>query len=151
MIEAYEVRTRDLPHNVKAEFMTEAQTMLHDLSINWLDVCLTPAPDPQHSGHMVRAVANRNPEWYRKYFGYSNRNGTTIEWYGTCNRVRRRVTAALERIAKAEDEVMSPFLKYRLHGILRAIIIERFEVGYISCEGVHVAPNSVAEFFNDKT
>ena len=143
MIEAFEVRTQDLPHNVKAEFIQEAQVMLHELDVNWLEVCLLPAPDPQHEGHMVRAVANRNPEWYREYFGCRRRDGLH-EWYGNSANIRRRVTKALRRIATTTDKLMEPTsLRYRLHGTLRAIIIERFKTGYIGYDGQHVEPNEV--------
>ena len=30
-----------------------------------LQVELTPAPEPMHSGHRVRTVTASNPDWYR--------------------------------------------------------------------------------------
>lgn len=51
--------------------------MLNDLSHNFLQVKLIPAPDPQFTGHKVRFVENENPIWYKKIFdsiGYINRD-----------------------------------------------------------------------------
>ena len=40
---------------------------LQELEENFLVVSLVPAPDPRFDGHKVRAVENRNPEWYRAF------------------------------------------------------------------------------------
>jgi hypothetical protein len=145
MIEAFETRTRDLPHNIKSEFITEAQTMLHELDVNWLDVILTPAPEPMHENHMIRSVGNRNPEWYRRYFGYRRCPGNYVEWYGSSNRIRRRVTGGLQRIASSQDRLMRLNMQYRLDGILRAIIIQRFRDGYYSYDGKFIEPNEMGQ------
>ena len=50
------------------EEVKSARAMLDDLDKNFLKVGLVPAPDQHHSGHMVRAVENKNPEWYSKFF-----------------------------------------------------------------------------------
>ena len=151
MIEAFETRLKDLPHNVKAEFMQEAEQMLVDMETNWLEVILTPAPDPQHEGHMIRAVANRNPEWYRKYFGYKRRPHNLHEWYGSSTNIRLRVMKVLDRISNAEDHLMHPVnLRFRLHGILRGIICERFINGYCSHEGRWIVPNEDMITFLEK-
>jgi hypothetical protein len=57
-----------------------AQELLHDLQEYRLEVVLTPAPDPRHHGHMVRAAVNQNPQWYSDLFdreGYVRRK--TVE------------------------------------------------------------------------
>ena len=152
MIEAYEVRLKDLPHNIKALFIGEAQEMLRELDMNWLEVCLLPAPDPQHEGHRVRGVANRNPIRFRHYFGdYSTRKGrSTKEWYGMRGDIRKRVVKALERISVANDRLMHPLdYRFKLHGIMRGLICKRFRDGYLSCEGNFIEPNADAVKFLD--
>lgn len=39
--------------------------MIGELEAGKLEVVLIPAPSPRHSLHMVRAVVNRPPVWYR--------------------------------------------------------------------------------------
>ena len=48
--------------------VASAKAMLDDLEKHFLSVTLVPAPEQNHSGHMVRAVENRNPKWYSKFF-----------------------------------------------------------------------------------
>ncbi len=60
------------------EIKTMAEQFLHEMEIYpGLEVCLTPAPDPKHSGHGVRTVCSQNPPWYRKFAAkYENCRGT---------------------------------------------------------------------------
>lgn len=44
-----------------------AAAALQDLEENFLSVVLVPAPVSRFSGHMVREVESRNPEWYQEY------------------------------------------------------------------------------------
>ena len=37
-----------------------------ELDMAELRVELVPAPEPRHCGHQVRAVMERNPDWYRE-------------------------------------------------------------------------------------
>lgn len=47
--------------------MKEAYQLMYDeLDSTMLEVGLAPAPDPQHCGHMIRVVMDRNPKWYRE-------------------------------------------------------------------------------------
>lgn len=39
--------------------------MLDELNCQRLEVGLIPAPEQRHMGHAVRAVFQRNPDWYR--------------------------------------------------------------------------------------
>jgi hypothetical protein len=50
------------------EEITAAKAMLDDLEKHFLSVTLVPAPVQNTPGQMVRAVQNRNPEWYSKFF-----------------------------------------------------------------------------------
>lgn len=69
------------------EEVEKARGMLEDLERNFLQVGLVPAPDQQHIGHMVRAVENENPKWYREFVKTAN------------YQVKRfRVVAALKRV-----------------------------------------------------
>ena len=43
----------------------ELAEMIGELEAGKLEVVLIPAPSPRHCGHMVRAVVNRPPSWYR--------------------------------------------------------------------------------------
>jgi len=43
------------------------QWLLDELESNYHDVVLVPAPDPQHSMHMVRVAQGQNAAWYRKF------------------------------------------------------------------------------------
>lgn len=45
-----------------------AKAMLDDLEKNFLAVTLVPAAAQNFDGHRVRAVENRNPQWYREFF-----------------------------------------------------------------------------------
>ncbi len=49
--------------------MTTLQDVLtdmhQDLEASCLKVTLIPAPEPKFSGHMIRAVIEQNPWWYR--------------------------------------------------------------------------------------
>lgn len=47
-----------------------ARRMLRELDRGGLEVILIPAPEPIHSTHMIRAVANQNPQWFRKMCSY---------------------------------------------------------------------------------
>ncbi|MBN2140863.1 MAG: hypothetical protein JW718_07635 [Desulfovibrionaceae bacterium] len=42
------------------------EQMLRDLDWSGLCVELIPAPEPMHPDHRIRAVAERNPDWYRE-------------------------------------------------------------------------------------
>ncbi len=144
MIEPIEIRTQDLPFDVQIEFIKEAEVMIDELKTNWLEVVLIPAPEPMHEGHMIRAVANKNPEWYRKYFGgFHQSKNDCMDWYGSRSNIRKRVVSALEYIIDSDDRFMRPINNmYRLHGIVRAIIAERFVNGYYGCTGIAIQPNA---------
>jgi hypothetical protein len=50
----------------------KAMAMLRDLEINFLKVGLVPAKTQSFEGHMVRAVENENPDWYREFVRVSS-------------------------------------------------------------------------------
>lgn len=64
-----------------------AQAMLVDLEKHFLSVTLVPAPAQSSDGHMVRAVENRNPAWYSKFFKERREQVK-----------RRRIVQALRRV-----------------------------------------------------
>ena len=43
-----------------------ARYLLATLETQSLKVSLIPAPDPRHATHKIRAVSERNPQWYRR-------------------------------------------------------------------------------------
>jgi hypothetical protein len=64
---------------------------LRDLETRRLSIVLVPAPEPHFDGHMVRAVENRNPAWYRDF--------VRDRWDSRgCQVKRSRVVRALERV-----------------------------------------------------
>lgn len=69
-----------------------ARRALQDLERERLVVVLVPAPDPHFSGHMIRVVECRNPEWYREFIR------TLPQSFDTGH--RHRIVRALERIVK---------------------------------------------------
>jgi hypothetical protein len=79
------------------------ESMLNELNGSRLEVVLIPAPDPRHSGHMIRAAESVNPFWYRKFCQkfmsgrkWQNKKGRT--------RIKRRETiVALETIIRGQD------------------------------------------------
>lgn len=60
-------RTYTRPSSLEERILANAA--LEELSVRRLQVVLVPAPEAHFSGHMVRAVENRNPEWYRDLIG----------------------------------------------------------------------------------
>jgi len=47
-----------------SDILLYLKIMLGQLKENKIKVILIPAPDPQFSGHMIRASIESNPEWY---------------------------------------------------------------------------------------
>jgi hypothetical protein len=73
--------------------------MLHEMEMyGGLEVVLIPAPEPKHSGHMIRVASNQNPPWYRRF------TGQFMTVYGKGKRARPniikrpRIVTALQRI-----------------------------------------------------
>lgn len=68
-----------------------AARALRELARHRLRVVLVPAPDPHFDGHKVRAVVDRNPEWYQAFVcgSWTKRGGC---WK------RRRIERALLRV-----------------------------------------------------
>lgn len=71
----------------------ELQEMLDELESSSLEVMLSPAPAPQHDGHMVRVAYSKNAHWYRKLCeryprSWKTRSSTVIhrKWIMTCLR-----------------------------------------------------------------
>ncbi|MBI5871883.1 hypothetical protein HZB88_02255 [archaeon] len=125
-----------LPEYIKEAFRQDAELLLYELKINKLEVILIPAPTPQHSGHKIRAVQNKNPYWYSKL-------------YHTYNHFRRdRSIRALKRIRDLHDRKfrISP---YKYDEIYRSLILKRLVGGFLMQEGCEIEANrQVKEFFD---
>ena len=99
-------------------FADEARYLHHQLDIRRLTVVLVPAPEPQHRGHMIRAVTEQNPIWYRQMW----------EEYG---RVRRYLSMpSLERLATMRDGNFDPRnMQHRYDTLYRKLMYERLTDG----------------------
>ena len=118
MIWDYDRPIKELPENLRHYYVEEANFLFNDLTDNPLNVVLIPAPDPAHSGHMIRCVDNENPSWYR-------------ELYHSHNNFRRDLSLrALNRIRNEEDRPfkISPF-KY--DSVYRELIHKRLTEPYL--------------------
>ena len=80
----------ELPETIADHFRMEANFLQGDLDANRLVVVLIPAPEPQFSGHMIRAVESHNPTWYSDMYW-------SIPWWR-----RDRCTRALKRLVEKE-------------------------------------------------
>jgi hypothetical protein len=80
-----------LPEKIKGIFRKEAEYLYNDLMKNRLDIDTMPAPQPQFSGHKIRIVLSRNPEWYGDLFPSFGRR-------------RDYLSNALLRIINSEDK-----------------------------------------------
>ena len=67
-----------LPKEISDIFSIEAEYLLNDLKQRKLEVILVPAPEPKHTGHEIRAVANQNPGWYQELYGAYSFEATYI-------------------------------------------------------------------------
>lgn len=66
------IDARTLTRFATEEEREKAREMLRDLEENYLKVGLVPAKAQNFEGHMVRAVENENPEWYREFVKVTN-------------------------------------------------------------------------------
>ncbi len=131
---------RFLPAEISCCFQEEAGFLHHDLLENRLVVKLRPAYEERYSGHMIRIVETRNPDWYRDL--YSSKAHLN----------RKRCERSLNRICQNTDfpyfvrrGAVSPFGSYDT--LFRELIQERLTEGY-EWEGKFVSENSQAtEFF----
>ncbi len=62
---------RQFPKTVRRYYASQADYLYDDLVENRLEVILVPPPDLRFSGHMIRAVVNQNPAWYRHLYSYA--------------------------------------------------------------------------------
>lgn len=87
-----------------------ARIMLRQLNREGLEVSLMPAPDPRHSGHSIRVVENRNPEWYRELCVAHPLNRTTPRQrkakFTDSLIDRKLVIKALEQIALGKNATL---------------------------------------------
>ena len=96
-----------------------ASELLYELSISRLEVCLIPAPNPKHAGHMVRSVVNENPAWYRRLANRSvrKRRHNRINQRHDTNLRRQWVERSLTRLitngvaATTYDHMLLPIVR----------------------------------------
>lgn len=77
----------------------ECGLMLAELESARLEVCLTDAPRPVFTGHMIRTCFDRNVAWYRKLCD-EHPSGRVRRSTHSDTRIRRRdVTRLLEKLS----------------------------------------------------
>ena len=122
MVWGPEKPVKELPDYIREAFLDEAQALYHDLKHNRLTVILVPAPDPRHSGHMIRAVESENPSWYRDLY------------HAAAHFRRDRSMAALDRIRKGQDSALGSVKNFqdsfRYDFLYRDVIMQRLVIGY---------------------
>lgn len=124
----------ELPDKLAEEFREEAKGLLKELEENRLTVVLIPAPEPKHISHMIRAVENNNPHWYRELY------------HSHWNFRRDRSIKALKRLAEGNDKEYSgrkgavkSYFKY--DKIYREFILDRLVNGYFEEDGMEIPPS----------
>lgn len=128
----------ELSENIRRFYIENAKFLYNDLKSNRLEVILIPAPKPMHRSHMIRAVQNQNPEWYR-------------DLYWSIPHFRRdRSLRALDRIRKQEDRLFR-VLPFKYDSIYRELIHNRLIEGFR--ENGYVTPpnNEVRKYFGFRT
>ena len=53
-------------NNITSSIQKELKNMYYEMQEQFLHTVLIPAPDPMHTGHMIRVADNTNPDWYRE-------------------------------------------------------------------------------------
>lgn len=99
-----------------------AEEMLYELEGAYFEVVLIPAPDPQHSGHKVRALQSGNPKWYSVFCSrYMSCRGIGRKKMKRARTFidKRRSVSSLERVSKGEvstpyDERFIKFIRERI-------------------------------------
>lgn len=99
---------KELPSHIRKYFLQEAKYLFEDLEENQLKVVLVPAPNPCFSGHKIRHIESKNPEWYRDLYKHHPNFKRTRSL-----RVLRRITSLQDR-PYFIDNTPSP-LPYRFH------------------------------------
>lgn len=86
----------------KGEELRIARQFLDDLLAHNLEVSLTRAPEPGHTGQMIRTVCDQNARWYRHFAKlYSSNRRDRLRWSKHKTLIKRRETAAaLARILR---------------------------------------------------
>jgi len=121
-----------LPDSIKKEFVEEARFLLKELKQRNLEVILIPAPKPRFEEHMIRAVTNTNPAWYRKLYKIH----PSLE--------RKNVVQALERISKSKDGMCYEHCYhawFTYDTVFREMIKERLVEGHESDDHPYMPPN----------
>lgn len=108
--------TADLPRRIMRHFQHHAIHILDELEDSGVE--LMPAPEPRHTGHMIRV--SRNPQWYR-------------DIYHSREHFRKdRSIDALLRIGDGTDHPLFPRRGMENHydTLYRALILDRLLLGY---------------------
>ncbi len=89
------------------------EDMLIELEASYFEVVLIPAPDPRHSGHMIRACQYANPKWYQEF----------CAMYVSCRGTGRKKMRRPRTIIKRADTIAA--LKRIQQGQTKGIMVER--------------------------
>lgn len=117
-------KTSNLPSELRGHFTDQAEIMLSDLDRLRLEVVLLPATQVWRKsywgpGQKIRAVANRNPAWYRESYH-------ELGWLR-----RDRLARSLGRIAAGSDRTHHSERRGTSHDcIARSIIVARLALGW---------------------
>lgn len=97
---------RPRPAITKNDLAAKAAEYLAEMELyGGLEVVLIPAPDPNFTGHMVRAAQSSNPPWYRRFAAqYTNCRGIGRKRMQRPRTyiVRYKVVNALRRLAAGD-------------------------------------------------
>ncbi len=124
-----------MPSNIQSYFKEHAFIMLDELKSNRLSVVLIEGNDPS-SGAKIRVAEGYNPEWYSQLaedissrYNYIKRRKRSSYKNKTGGSIRKRVTAALERISTGNDKNYTGN-KFSYDRGLRELIRDRLLDGY---------------------
>jgi len=126
---------RDLKIEIRYFYVAEANYLFQELRRNKLKVILAPAPNPNHQGHMIRIIENKNPQWYRDLY------------HSSVNFRRDLSFKSLDRIRNQRD------ITYKVSSngydlIYRNLIHERLTIGYKEV-GHIFPPNNLVRSYHE--
>ena len=135
-----------LPGKIREIFRKEAEYLYNDLMKNRLDIDTMPAPQPQFSGHKIRVVLSRNPEWYH-------------DLYHCMSRYRPYAENSLKRIANLTDKApkeyeskcgKTNYVKYKHNSNIRNFIFYRLADGHAENGALCLPNKEIRKYFGLK-
>lgn len=137
------------PEQLQEAIRAEAAYLLQELQERYLRVILAPAPEPQHCGHKIRSVEQRNPQWYRNLWHAHAYRRRGRKWRAKIDSVikRTRVQRALGHIIEGTDHPFQERSKgsampwiFSYQFLLRSLILQRLQEGHESEEYGKIPP-----------